>query len=196
VRRKSRSWIWVALAIVALVVIFRGAILGALGSYLVHADAPRRSDVVFVLAGDSDGNRILKAGELVRQGYAPKAIVSGPLIYGIHESTLAIALAERAGYPAAYFVPFEHDATSTAEEARRAAVELHGIGAKHVLLVTSDYHTRRAGRILRGAMPDIDFDVVAAADSHFSPHGWWHDREGRKTFLFEWMKTVAGWMGT
>jgi uncharacterized SAM-binding protein YcdF (DUF218 family) len=195
VRRKSRAFVWVWIAALAIAILFRTAILGALGSYLVHSDPPRRSDVIFVLAGDGDGNRIRKAGDLVRQGYAPKAIVSGPWIYGIHESELAIAFARRAGYPAESFVPFENDALSTNQEAQEAAAVLRGMGAKHVLLVTSDFHTRRAARIFRATMPDIDFDVVAALDSHFSPHGWWHSREGEKTFVMEWTKTLAGWLG-
>ena len=182
-------------AAAALALLFHARILGALGSYLVHDEPPRHADVILVLAGDVFGGRILKGAELVRQGYAPKAIVSGPAIYSVHECDLAIALAQRAGYPASYFVHFEHPALSTAEEARDAAPLLRSMGVKQVLLVTSDFHTRRAGNIFRAAMPDIDFDVVGSSDAHFSPQGWWKDREGRKTFVMEWTKTVATWFG-
>jgi uncharacterized SAM-binding protein YcdF (DUF218 family) len=193
--RKSRAWIGALILGLAALVIFHVPILGALGSFLVRSDPPRKSDVIFVLAGDWGGSRVLKAGELVRHGYAPVAIVSGPKIYGIHECDIAIAMAERAGYPASYFVAFPHDATSTVEEVRDAIPLLRGRGVQHVLVVTSDFHTRRAGKIFHAQMPDIDFDMVAASDSHFSPHGWWHDREGEKTFAFEWMKTIAEWFG-
>lgn len=193
---KSRAGLWVFGALLLVVFLLRVPILGVLGSYLVRDDPPHHADVVFVLAGDSTGNRILKGAELVRQGYAPKAIVSGPVIYGIHECDLAIALAEKAGYPESYFVHFEHTAHSTAEEARDAARLIDSMGAKRVELVTSDFHTRRAGRIFRSTMPGLTFDVVSAPDEHFSPHGWWHDREGEKTFVIEWMKTVTSWFGT
>jgi uncharacterized SAM-binding protein YcdF (DUF218 family) len=185
----------VAAAGIALALLFHTQILGALGSYLVHDEPLRHADVIFVLAGDASGGRIFKGGELVRQGYAPKVIVSGPEVYGVHECELAIAMAERAGYPASYFVHFEHDAHSTAEEAQDAAPLFRSMGAKHVLLVTSDFHTRRAGKIFRAVIPDIAFDVVGAADAHFTPRGWWKDREGRKTFIMEWTKTVAAWFG-
>jgi uncharacterized SAM-binding protein YcdF (DUF218 family) len=193
--RKSRVWVGALLAAVLALLVFHSAILGALGAYLVRADPPRKCDVIFVLAGDWGGNRVMKAAELVRQGYAPVAIVSGPEIYDIHECDLAIAKAEHAGYPASYFIAFPHSATSTVAEVRDAIPLLRGRGVKHVLVVTSDFHTRRAGTIFRSQMPDIDFDMVAASDSHFSPHGWWHDREGEKTFAFEWMKTIAQWFG-
>ncbi len=183
------------IAALAAGLLFHRAILSGLGAYLVHDEPPRRADVIFVLAGDATGHRILKGAELVREGYAPVALVSGPLIYLVHECDLAISLAEHAGYPASYFIPFPHDALSTVEEARDAVPKFHEMGARHVLLVTSDFHTRRAGKAFRAAAPEITFDVVGATDAYFSPENWWRNREGRKTFAIEWMKTVASWFG-
>jgi hypothetical protein len=37
--------------------------------------------------------------------------------------------------------------------------------------------------------------VIAAPDKYFSASNWWHNREGRKTFLVEWEKTVAARLG-
>jgi uncharacterized SAM-binding protein YcdF (DUF218 family) len=182
--------------LLALVLLFHAAILAALGGYLVNAGPPHRADIALVLAGDSRGNRILKAAELVREGYAPKAIVSGPAgIYGFYECDLAIPFAAKAGFPDSYFIHAEHHATSTIEEAEALLPELRKLGAKTVLLITSDFHTRRSGKIFRRAAPDKTFYVVAAPDPYFTPDGWWHSREGRKTFMFEWMKTVAEWVG-
>lgn len=176
--------------------LFHAAILAALGSYLVQAVPPQNADVIFVLAGDSSGNRILKGADLARQGYASRVLVSGPAgLYGFHECDLAIPFAVKAGYPESYFVHFEHQAHSTGEEAGLAVQELRRLGARHVLLVTSDYHTRRTGRSFRRAAPEMSFDIVAAPDIYFTPAGWWHNREGRKTFVLEWSKTVAEWFG-
>ncbi|HEY4362560.1 MAG TPA: YdcF family protein [Bryobacteraceae bacterium] len=169
-------------------------ILAALGGYLIQAVPPQKADVALVLAGDSFGNRILKGAELVREGFASKAVISGPEgLYGFHECDLAIPFAVKAGYPQDYFIPFPHSARSTREEATDSVGELHQLGAHRVLLVTSLYHTRRAGNLFRAIAPDITFVVVAAPDRYFTPNGWWHDREARKIFLNEWLKTVAGW---
>jgi uncharacterized SAM-binding protein YcdF (DUF218 family) len=195
---KSRARIvWLALAgLLALAVWFHTALLVAFASYLVRSGPPGKADMILVLGGDAYGNRILTAAELVRRGYAPKILVSGPPgFYGYHECDLAIPFAEKAGYPASYFLHFEHDATSTQEEAMVDTAELRRLEAKRVLLVTSDFHTRRAGKIFRATAPDLTFYVVAAPDAHFTVQGWWHDREGRKTFVLEWEKTVAGWVG-
>ena len=67
------------------------------------------------------------------------------------------------------------------------------------LLVTSSYHTARARRIYlkveheRGGGPELR--VVAAGDQFFKARGWWHNREGRKTVLLEWTKTVTSAFG-
>lgn len=183
-----------ALALAA--VVFHSAILGALGRYLVSAGPPVKSDIAVVLAGDGFGYRILKGAELVRDGYAPKALVSGPSgIYGLHESDLAISFAMRAGYPESYFLAFPNEARSTDEEARAIVPELRRMGDHEILLVTSNYHTRRAGKIFRGVAPDLHFHVVAARDQFFTPDGWWKSREGRKILAIEWMKTVSEWVG-
>lgn len=177
-----------------LAALFHAPILTGLGAYLDQSGPPEKADLVFVLAGDPFGNRILKAAQLVREGYAPQVIVSGPEgFYGLHECDLAIPFAIRAGYPADYFVPFPHAARSTREEAEDAVPELRRRGAHRVLLVTSLYHTRRAGNLFRAAASDLTFFVVAAPDRDFIRGGWWRNREARKTFLTEWLKTVAGW---
>jgi uncharacterized SAM-binding protein YcdF (DUF218 family) len=178
------------------VVFFHTPILAAMGSYLVHEDQPKQADIALVLAGDQLGNRILRAAELVRQGYVPKVVVSGPgPDYGLYECDLAIPFAVKAGYPESYFIHFEHTAHSTREEALDSVAELKKLGARRVLLVTSDYHTRRSARIFRAVAPDIEFTVIGAQDPYFSAGGWWHNREGEKTFFVEWEKTVAYWFG-
>lgn len=179
---------------VLLAALFHTQALKALGAYLERDTPPEKADVAFVLAGDAYGRRILTGAGLVRQGYAPQAVISGPAAYyGFYECDLAIPFAEKAGYPASYFLRFPNQAHSTREEAAMAAVEFHKLGVRRVLLVTSNYHTRRAGSLFREAAPDIQFFVVGAPDEHFRVDDWWHDREARKIFLTEWVKTVAGW---
>ena len=50
-------------------------------------------------------------------------------------------------------------------------------------------------RLVRKAAPDLPFCTVASPDADFSPDGWWHTREGRKTAFYEWVKTIAYSLG-
>ena len=171
--------------------------LAALGRVLVRDEGPAHADMVLVLAGDFYGNRILRAAELVRQGYAPKVLVSGPrLIYGLYECDLAIPFAVQHGYPANWFIRAPNEAHSTREEAASILGNLRRLGVHRFLLVTSDYHTARAARIFRAAARrDFDIRVVAAPDPYFRPDDWWRNREGEKIFFEEWSRTLANLLG-
>ena len=191
-KRPFRSFALVLIAIVVLGLIFHNAILAALGSYLIKSEPPQKADIALVLAGDGEGYRILKAAQLVRQGYVPDVLVSGPSgMYGQYECDLAIPFAVKAGYPESYFMHFENEARSTQEEARDAVTRLRQLGMHKVLVVTSDYHTRRAGKIFRSAAPNLQFVVVAAPSKDFTAGGWWHSRNGEKIAFMEWVKTLT-----
>ena len=179
-----------------LVILTHSVWMGWMGASLVSAERPLHADVIVVLAGDPYGHRILRAAELVKDGYAPKVLVSGPAgVYDMHESDLAIPFAVRRGYPAAWFIPVPHNSHSTEEEARALFPAIEKLHAQTVIAVTSDYHTRRAQRALRAGWPGIEIHMVAAPDEFFSPYGWWRSREGRKSFILEWTKTFASLVG-
>ena len=70
-------------------------------------------------------------------------------------------------------------AKSTASEVagahRRSCANWH---VHKIDLVTSNFHTRRAGNIYRAQAPGLEIHVVEVAGPYFTPDGWWKDREG------------------
>lgn len=163
---------------------------------LVSSEAPQKADAIFVLGGDHYGERITRAAELARQGYAPKVYVSGPTgIFDAYESDLAIAFARKRGFTDVNFVSLPNECTSTKDEARLYMPEFRRLGFARVLVVTSNFHTRRAGRILRaeGATPVIQ--MIAAPTREFHPEDWWHRRQDQKNLFMEWSKTFANAVG-
>jgi uncharacterized SAM-binding protein YcdF (DUF218 family) len=185
-----------AVALVVVVYLARSWWLSGLGYALVRDEGPVKADIAVVLAGDSYGHRIVKGGELVRAGYVPAVLVSGPAgAYGLHESDLAIPFAVRAGFPAEWFIAFPHQALSTSEEAVAVLGELRRRNVHRFLLVTSNYHTARARRIFlaaeRASGGGPEMRTVGAPDEFFQPNSWWRNREARKTAFFEWSKTIA-----
>jgi uncharacterized SAM-binding protein YcdF (DUF218 family) len=197
VSRRLRIILLIDLAVlVVTVTLMRTLLLSTVGATLVHSQQPSRADYAVVLAGDFEGNRILKGAELVRQGFVRKAVIDGPAgAYGLAECDLAVDFAVKKGYPADYFLKLPMRAKSTQEEAERVIPELRRLGARSFLLVTSEYHTRRAEKIFRKLAPEIEMRVIAAPDEYFRPDSWWRNREGRKIVYIEWSKTVASWFG-
>jgi len=197
---RSRLKFWIPfLILLAIVATGPFVWLPAIGAALVRDEGPAKADMAVVLAGDWWGKRMLFAADLVRQGYVPAVLVSGPPFYDVHESDIAIQFAVRKGYPAEWFVGLPNDALSTREESRVVLDELKRRGARSFLLVTSSYHTARSARIYRAAMRHAgggpDLRVVAAPDQFFRVDGWWKTREGSKIFFFEWSKTIATALG-
>ncbi len=189
-------WLLAAIALILCALyLTRTAWLEQMGQYLVNTQDPQKAGMIVVIGGDWFGNRILKGAELAKAGYAPKVLVSGNgYLYGSYESDVAVQFAVNHGYDAQFFVPFHHPVNSTREEAEAVIPELRRRGVKKYILVTSEFHTRRAGNIFRKAGPDLQMVVVACPDTlHWN--NWWQDREGRKSFFFEWLKTVTGAFG-
>ena len=197
VLRSSRlTLLSVFLAFIALIFLTRSVWLPVFGYALIHDDGPAKAEIAVVLAGDSYGHRIVKAGDLVRSGYVPSVLVSGPAgAYGLHECDLAIPFAVRQGFPAEWFIPFPNRSLSTREEAAAILEELRHRNVKSFLLVTSNYHSARARRIFlaaeRSAGGGPRFRTVSARDEFFQPDSWWRNRQGQKTAFIEWSKTFA-----
>ena len=192
--RKTPFLLLLGLAVIA--ALTHSLWLGALGAYLIRADEPVQADYALVLAGDNHGNRVIEAAELVRKGFVRKAIVSGPCCcYGVPESDMAVSYAVNKGYPEDYFIKVPHHATSTSQEAQLLIPELRRLGAHSFLLVTSDYHTRRAGRYFKKFTDGLEMRVIAAPDENFRWNSWWRNREAQKVFYMEWSKTIFSLIG-
>jgi uncharacterized SAM-binding protein YcdF (DUF218 family) len=170
-----------------------------MGHALIRNEGPAKADIAVVLAGDAYGRRILFAADLVRQGFVPLVLVSGPAYYDLHECDIAIQFAVRKGYPADSFFAIPNDTLSTRSESGVILDELKRRNVRTFLLVTSDFHTARSARIYRAAMRREGFDgqmrVVAAPDQNFRADSWWKTREGMKIAFMEWSKTFATAIG-
>jgi len=58
------------------------------------------------------------------------------------------------------------------------------------LLVTSDYHTRRALSTFRKKAPGIEWTVASLSDPTEFGVKWWQRREWAKTLVGEWERVV------
>jgi hypothetical protein len=159
------------------------------GRFLV-VNQPRKSDVMVVLAGETD-RRPVRGLELLDQGYAPRLILNVPAeakMYQWGQAELARKYVE--GLPQAGSITvcpiYGH---STRDEALDVARCLQGANAHRVLLVTSDYHTRRALSIFRRVLPG-DYGVAAVFDEREFGTQWWRRREWAKVNLDEWVKLI------
>jgi DUF218 domain len=160
------------------------------GDFLVM-DAPLASDVILVLAGETD-RRPERALELLAQGYGRRVVLDVPTNAKIYEFT-EIQLAEK------YIQDLPHaasvsicpiDGLSTKDESKDAEKCLAGEGDKRVLIVTSDFHTRRALSVFRREIPGHEYSIAAARDGAQFGVKWWTHRQWAKTLVDEWLRLI------
>jgi len=162
-------------------------------SWIVNEPAAH-ANAILVLGDDNFyGDRATEGAQLFRQGVAPIVVASGRRLRpsaGMSE-LIEHDLIER-GVPKEQVLRFPQDADNTREEAialRRLAKEK---GWKSVVVVTSNYHTRRVRYIFQKVFPSgVEVSVASARDGDFDPEHWWERRKSVKEFLGELVGMVA-----
>lgn len=183
----KRRPLWPFLLLLAALILWLAA---HAGSYLV-VDAPRPSDVILVLAGETN-HRPARALQLLAQGYARHILIDAPANAKIYEFS-QIELAQK------YIHDLPQSASvticpivglSTKEELKDAQKCIASQGPKSVLIVTSDFHTRRALRIYEHDLPSYKYSVAASHDDAEFGAKWWTHRQWAKTFFDEWLRLL------
>lgn len=183
--------------IIAFFLLFGSKLLIAHGAPIGHVDA------AIVLQGSVVGEKVRTAGamNLLQQGTADRVVLSVP-----HESywgqsipavarpylerTFGAALAARVD-----FCETGDQVDSTIEEMRALAPCIREHHWNSIVIVTSNFHTRRAGMIwkkLGKEDPNLRISMVGVDDPEF-PQPWWRHRQSAKIFVMEFTKLV--WTG-
>jgi len=185
--RKTKVWI-AAIALAAML----WAFAAEAGQWLV-VDAPQPSDVILVLAGETE-HRPARAMQLLDQGYGRRVVMDVPAaakIYGVSERQFAEkyigSLPEAA---AVRICPIE--GLSTLEESHdvEKCLASEDESGSRILIVTSDYHSRRALSIFRHELPGKTFSVAVARDDAEFGTRWWTHREWAKICMGEWERLL------
>jgi hypothetical protein len=180
----------VGIAIVILLTAMFAVFAASAGSMLV-VDAPKRSDVILVLAGETD-RRPTRALQLLDQGYARQVVIDVPAaakVYGFTQVELAEKYVQSLSQAASISV-CALDGLSTRDESHDAEKCLAREPGKRVLIVTSDFHTRRALSIFRHEIREKSFSVTAVQDDTQFGKRWWTHRQWAKTCVDEWLRLL------
>jgi uncharacterized SAM-binding protein YcdF (DUF218 family) len=175
----------------------RRPLLRLAGESWVVEDPLQQSDALLLLGDDNFfADRATRASELYRQKLAPVVVASGRRLRpsaGIAE-LMEHDLIER-GVPKDRVIRFPHDGDNTHDEAlalRALATEKNW---HRVIVVTSNFHTRRARYIFQRVFPEsVTVGVASARDGDFDPEHWWENRKSLKEFTRELAAMlVAAW---
>lgn len=175
-------------ALLAVLYLVRVPLLRLAGEFWIVDDAPETSDAIVVLSGDNfDAVRAARAAALYRASMAPKVVATGRSLrsYATTTELMKRDLIDH-GVPATAIVPLTHKGDDTREEAIAVSGCVAAHGWKKILLVTSNYHTRRSKYVYERTLPaGTQLRVISAPDSEYDPQSWWRTREGLKIFFHE-----------
>ncbi len=163
-------------------------LMRAAAGFWIVQDRIEPADIMIVIGDDNyDADRAKEAAALFHAGWAPQILASGRMLrpYASIADYMARDL-QSEGVPASAILRFSHRAVNTREEAEGLRVLAEQKGWRRILLVTSNYHTRRARYIFRKVLPgNVRLEVAGAPDSEFNPAAWWESRGARKIFFME-----------
>ncbi len=172
------------------------------GARLLIANDPaaNRVDAAVVLQGSVAAEKVRIAGaiDLLQRNLAGRVLLSvpkesywgqsiPPVARAYLERTYGNDLAERFD-----FCETGGDVNSTTQEAQALLPCISAHGYQSIEIVTSNYHTRRAGMIW-GKMtrngPRVNLWILGVIDPEFQ-QPWWRHRQSAKTFFMETTKLI------
>jgi len=179
---------------VILIVILSVCLLFSLtsGGFLL-LNNPQHADVIVVLAGETF-RRPNRGLELLSENYAPRMLLDVPAVEMIYDQNV-VELAQR------YLQQLSQSQSvsvcpivglSTKAETRDVAQCLEKSGAHSILVVASDFHTRRALSTFEHELPQYTIYVAAASDPGRFIATWWKRRQWAKMNFDEWIR-LAWW---
>jgi uncharacterized SAM-binding protein YcdF (DUF218 family) len=193
-------WLLAAAIVVAVCLLRWG------GDLLIASEpAPEHVDAAIVLQGSiaAEKARIAGAMDLLRRGVADRALLSVPKESYWGQSIPPVArfyLERNYGSDLAARVDFCEtggDVDSTVQEAQAVSPCIQEHHWQSIVIVTSNYHTRRAGILWRKVTrrdPKIRIWIEGVTDPEFQ-QPWWRHRQSAKIWVMETTKllwTVLG----
>ena len=210
-RTRSRIFLYLGLGVIGICVLgyfVHPIVLASVGAYLVVEDVLEPASAILVLSGRSP-LRALEAARLYKDGWAPKIILTQALrkedFYAF--SSLGIDFVEqheydreallRSGVPDDAIMVIEEKVENTLAELK-AVLRLPGSPkATTLIIVTSNYHTRRTAAIW-DHLTDGQLKVVVRwtrSDTSFDTATWWTNRHSIRYLVNEYMGLINYWLG-
>lgn len=171
---------------------FHPLILDQLAKRLVVRDPLSKADVILVLGGDDNGERVEEGVKLYKQGYAKRMLMSGgPLAWRLTSAQWMKKQAVAEGVPVGAIL-IQDRSLSTIEDAQFCLPIVKQNLIRSIILVTSPTHTRRAGRVFKKLFSPASISVIVhpVEKSEFNPDHWWTRHEDTGLVIWEYVSAV------
>ena len=172
------------------------ALAAAMAGQILVVEKSRAADVIVVVGGEGT-LRVQRGLQLLREGYAPRLVITARTtwqLFGRSEADLArqfVAQLEPDLSQKTTVVNITSQCTW--QEAAEVREFLPQLSVRSALLVTSEYHSRRALSIFRRMLPGIACGIIAVPETYVFGTHWWLHREWAKCTFQEWTRLLWWW---
>lgn len=178
--------------------------LSEIGRFLVVKDPLERADAIYVLNGDPN-TRPFEAVRLYKQGLAPRVVIakaenSMTNVVNLTPNTtdLCIEVLKSGGITGDRLVELSMPGgvTSTLDEAKLLKAYANQNGIHKVIVVTSDFHSRRAKWIIRKVVNSSGTKIIMrpTPNPKYGENNWWHKEDGVIGCQNEYIKLLFYWV--
>jgi DUF218 domain len=177
-------------AVLIIVIALALLLFSTSGEFLI-VNQPEHADVIVVLAGETNQRPALGL-KLLREGYAPRMLLDVPAMAKVYQwDMLQLGQQYVRGLPESNSVTVcPIYGLSTKTEAQDVSRCLSPLGVHNVLVVSSDYHTRRAVSTFKHELGGMQISIAAATDPQQFGGSWWKHRQWAKLNFDEWLRLV------
>lgn len=194
--------LWRIFASLSALLVLAGILIAVFLDRLIMVDMPlQKADHAIVL--DGNNQRLLRAKELLDQALVNDIYVSNGEPVRLDEidkivmslgytppdrTEIKIKILNAVGVAAEKILVFGEGSLTTRDEAKALAERFKGQSPRFII-VTTNYHSRRALEIFEAAMPGASFQVACPGGCVASV-AWWKDPAVAAQFVLEFVKHI------
>ncbi len=165
---------------------------------VVRDPLPARADAIVVIGGDHKPERVALAVDLYRRGIAPVVLISAgvDVLEGgrtVPEAEVMINQAEALGLPSEIIL-VEDWSQTTVGNATETLGFARRLGWRSIVLVTSSYHSRRAGDLFHAYLDGEVSVSVQPAPQAGCPPCWALSPADLATVVYEYRNLLWSWL--
>ena len=196
----KRKWIIliVLLGVLVLLFLFRTLLLRSMGEFLIYEDNLKKTTYAFVLSGGpwDRGNEAVK---IFKRDFSDTLVCTGENIphdfkalgLDMLESEITEKNMHNQGVPKERILLVKKG-TSTKEEAEEILAFCKARNTKSIMVISTDFHTRRIKQVFKKKFEKEGIEVVvrAAPSSSYDALNWWQSENGLIALNNEYIKQL------
>jgi len=185
--------IQLSLLVTALVLGF-GAFLSRFAGTFLKVNSAKASDLVIVLSGADNYNRVARGINMLEHGYAHQLLIDERAdiqVYGYNRAELAEEFVRDASPETAGRMQVcRIEGDSLFGEARNVRACLCRVRVQTILLLVRDFQSRRAQLIFTRVLSEYKLTVAPVGNPEELETTWWENREWAKNTATEWLRLI------